>query len=183
MQLDDLRVIGIIVGAHGLQGAVKVNPLSDFPERFDALQRVILAKADSITGEYRVKRVRWSGSLVHIQLDTIRNRETAEQLYGTELCVPDGESWPLPEGVYYISDLIGYRVVANDGTPLGILKGILESPQHILEISRDGGEWLVPFVADWVGRINSAERTIEILNWRRLLESETVNENGESDDH
>jgi len=182
MDSEDLRTVGVIVGAHGLQGTFKLEPLSDFPERFQALRTVYLMRGETVLARCRVKNIRWANALLLVTLKEVRTREEADELRGAELCVPDSESWELPEDVYYTTDLLGFAGVAEDGTPLGILKEIHSGAQDILEFRRDEEEFLVPFVHEWVGRVDIENRTIEILNWRRLKESETIDPSPDDDD-
>ena len=183
VQPDDLRAVGVVVGAHGLQGALKLSPLSDFPERFDALKTVYLTRGDEIVAQAHVKRVRHAAAHVHLTLHEITTREAAEALAGVEVCVPDSETWTLPENVYYVSDLLGFEAVGDDGTKLGVLRKIIAGPQGILEIEQGAHEYLVPFVDEWVGKIDAESRTIEILNWRRLLSAESGKGAFEPDGH
>jgi len=180
---EDLRAVGVVVGAHGLQGTLKLSPLSDFPERFQALETVYLTRGAEIIAQAHVKRVRHAAAYVHVTLREVTTREAAEALTGVEVCVPDSETWTLPENVYYVSDLLGFEVIGDDGTKIGVLRNILAGPQGILEIAQGTHEYLVPFVDDWVGRIDAERRTIEILSWRRLLSPEIVKGSSESDDH
>ncbi len=85
--------------------------------------------------------------------------------------------------MYYVSDLRGFRVVGEDGTEIGVLRDVLSGAQDILQIDHAGQELLVPLVAEWVGRIDTETRTMEILNWRRLIEPETLPGEAEPDDH
>jgi 16S rRNA processing protein RimM len=183
MSPDELRTIGVVVGAHGLQGALKLKPLSDFPERFLALTRVYLKRADKIVGDAHVKRVRLAATHIHLTLHEVTTRQDAEALTGVEVCVPESETWPLPENVYYVSDLVGFAAIGEDGTKIGVLRGVLSGPQAIFEIVQGGREFLVPFVDDWVGTIDLANHSIEILNWRRLFSAESIEGTSELDDH
>ena len=183
IRADDLRTVGMITGMHGLQGALKLYPLSDFPERFSALETVFLKRGDLVIGQAHVKRVRFAAEQIYITLREVSSREDAEALRGAEICVRESERWILPENSFYVSDLIGCEVRGDDGTKIGILRNVIGGSQDILEIAREKGEFLVPFVEDWVGHINLTERTIEILNWRRLLLPEIVEGSSESDDH
>jgi 16S rRNA processing protein RimM len=169
MTPEDMRTIGVVVGAHGLQGSLKIESLTDFPERFEVDRCVILVRDGSPPKEYTIKRVRWSGAQVLLNLHDLTTRDEAEAMRGYEVCVRMEDSWELPENVYYGSDLIGYRAVSKDGVEIGVLKNILSGAQDILEFDGPHGELMVPLVKDWVGEINSDKRTIELLNWERLL--------------
>jgi 16S rRNA processing protein RimM len=182
MNPDNLRTVGVIAGAHGLQGTFKLEPLSDFPERFEALRTVYLLRGETVLSQCRVKNVRWANAVVLVTLREIRTREEAEDLRGVELCVPESEAWKLPTDVYYTSDLLGFAGIAEDGTVLGILKDVQPGAQDILQFDKDGEELLVPFVSEWVGQVDPVKRTIEILNWRRLTEGEILDPSPENPD-
>ena len=180
---EDLRTIGLITGVHGLQGTLRVAPLSDFPERFAALRRVYLMRDGLVLGEYEVKRIKWMQAQLLVTLREVTKRENAELLRGAEFCVPEAETWPLPENVYYITELIGFGIVAEDGTAIGKLTDVVEGAQDTLVVTTPQGELLVPFVQEGVGEVNPERRTIQVLNWRRLTDSEEIPESPETDDH
>lgn len=178
----ELRTVGVIIGAHGLDGTLKITPLSDFPERFDALDSVFLWKKGESPSPDRVNRVRWSGASALITVRGVTNREDAQMWRGAELCVREEDRWELPPDVYYVTDLLGFTAVSQDDLPIGVLRNIIASAQDILEIEREGAEsLLVPFVRRWVGRVDVQARTIEILNWRDLTAPEIVESDSDDD--
>ena len=183
MDRHDLRTIGVVIGAHGLQGALSVTPLSDFPERYAALQTVYLAREDVVLLEGTVKRVRWAAGHVNIALHEITSRTAAEELKGAELCVAESDAWPLPHDTYFVGDLIGFRGVDEQGAHVGTLVEVSKGAQDVLQFDCPGRDaLLVPFVQQWVGRVDVQARTIEILNWRSLVDPEAV-EPSPQDDH
>ncbi|MBI5059109.1 16S rRNA processing protein RimM [candidate division KSB1 bacterium] len=171
---NDYRAIGHVVGVHGLQGTLKVVQLSDFDERFDALTTVFFLRDAEVVAQHTVKKVRWGARNLLISFRDLVTREAAEQLTGTDMCVPERESWGLPADTYYSSDLIGYRATGAGADDLGQLVAIRAGAQAILEFSGSRGELLVPFVKQWVGEIDTAAHTIEILNWRELSGGEEL---------
>ncbi|MBU0508532.1 ribosome maturation factor RimM [bacterium] len=183
MNPQDLRTIGVVVGAHGLRGTLKIFPLSDFPERFEALHTALLCKADDPPQSVRITRVRRAQGCILIDLDEVRNREAVLNLVGAELCVREEDSWELPPDVFYLTDLLGFTGIGENGERIGVLRNVIRGAQDILEFEReDGGELLVPFVHRWVGRAKVSERTIEILNWRDLIEPDIIEPDPDSDD-
>jgi 16S rRNA processing protein RimM len=165
---QDLRIIGVITAPHGLQGAVKINPLSDFPERFAHLKSCYLRRRDGSVSEAKVIDVRQGNRCIYLTFDMFRTRNEAELLRGCEVCVAEKDSWPLPENTYYVSDLIGFRVVSDKGEDIGRLTDVIRGAQDILQIEGRFGELLVPFVNEWVGEVNLVEKSIQIHNWRLL---------------
>src|SRR3989339_809658 len=101
---QDLRIIGVIASPHGLQGAVKIIPLSDFPERFLHLKSCYLRRQDGSVSEVKVINVRQGDRCIYLTFDMFRTRNEAESLRGSEVCVEEKDSWPLPENTYYVSD-------------------------------------------------------------------------------
>jgi 16S rRNA processing protein RimM len=182
MRPDDLRTVGVVVGVHGLQGTLRVAPLSDFPERFAVLHTVYLMRGETVLGAREVKRVKWMKDVLLITLREVTKREEAEELRGVEICVPESEAWQLPENVFYTHELIGFAVVGDDDAVIGTLTGVVEGAQDTLIVETPAGELLVPFVHEWVGEVNAERRTIEVLNWRRLAESEELPPSPDADD-
>ncbi len=170
---DHYRAVAVVVGEHGLQGTIRVLPLSDFAERFDALATVYFRRDNLMIGRDEVRQAKWAGKYLLVYLKKCRTREDAESLRGVELCVTEADSWVLPRDTYYTSDLIGFRAL-GDGRVIGELVAVHPGAQDILEFTGEHGEFMVPFVSHWVGMVDTTTRTFEILNWRSLLEPEEV---------
>jgi 16S rRNA processing protein RimM len=180
---SNLRTIGVVVGAHGLKGTLSVAPLSDFPERFAALKSVYLARDEVVLLKGTAKRVYWVSGQVNITLHEVTSRSAAEVFKGAELCVVEADAWPLPADTYFAADLIGFRGVDERGSVIGTLVDASKGAQDVLEFECPGREaLLVPFVQQWVGRVDVQAKTIELLNWRLLAEPEAV-ESSPQDDH
>jgi 16S rRNA processing protein RimM len=96
--------------------------------------------------------VETGGRVLIIHLDGIDSREAAEGLTGRYLEVPTRE---LEEGSYYWDDLIGLRVEAPDGTPIGELVEIFRAGgNEVYRIVGPAGERLVPALRSVVQRID-----------------------------
>jgi 16S rRNA processing protein RimM len=165
-----LRTIGVIAAPHGLQGTVRVDPLSDFPERFLHLKTCFLRRKDGSIVELVVKQTNLATRPILMTFESICDRNDAELLRGCEICVAEADTWELPEDTYYITDIIGYSVISEAGQPLGELENVIRGAQDIFQIRGPFGEILVPFVKEWVGEIDEKERTICVLNWEQLVD-------------
>ncbi len=150
----DLIRIGQVTAPHGVRGAVRVYPTTDFPERFVTLKRVM------IDGPARAVGARFRGfvkNLVILELEGITDRNQAERLRGADLLVPREEVHPLPEGYYYDFDIIGIEVVDPDGRQLGrVVEVDHTSPVHDLYVveTAPGKRYLVPAVRRFVKEID-----------------------------
>lgn len=145
-------VVGRIVTAHGVKGEVKVEPLTDFPERFARGSRLWL---DGV--ELGVMSGRWQRSQVIVKLDGVDSREAAEALRGKELTVPDVAELPVGEDLYYLHDIVGLRVESRDGEALGEVYDVLSTGSNDVYVVRgDGGEMLLPALEDVVLEVDVA---------------------------
>ena len=89
-RLEDWLTVGKIVGVQGLQGELRVNPASDFPERFTVPGPRWVCSNGSAPREVQLKTGRQlpGKSLFVVRLDSINNRDAAEALVGSDWMVP-----------------------------------------------------------------------------------------------
>lgn len=130
--------IGTIVAAQGIKGELRVNPSSDFPERFlEPGQRwlkgsnnnepkpVELLKGYQIPGK----------NLYVIQLEGIEDRTEAETLRGCQLLASASNRPQLEEDEYHINDLIDLEVYNQiTGENIGIVIDVFLAGNYLLEV-------------------------------------------------
>jgi 16S rRNA processing protein RimM len=168
---QELLVVGRLVAAQGLRGELRVNPLSDFPERFTrpgprwlqgrqgGPQAVTLLSGRQLPGK----------ELFVIRLEGVNDRSGAEALVGLELLVPAADRPRLAKGEFHLLDLVGLEVRLLDGdgaTPgrcIGTVKDLIHAGNDLLEVEPAAGgaplwipfvEAIVPVVqleAGWIG--------------------------------
>jgi 16S rRNA processing protein RimM len=149
LDLQKAVTVGRIVAAHGLRGDVKVQPFTDFPERFDRGARLWLDGAPR-----RVEQSRWQGGSVFLRFEGVSSRTQAEELRGKELMLPEAE--PIAEeGRYYLHDIVGLRVEDPAGETLGRVADVLSTGSNDVYVVRgERGELLLPAVDDVVKTID-----------------------------
>jgi len=163
VQDDDLVSIGVISGSYGLRGEVKIHPLTDFPERFKALSKVILVNKDErLLMEVEKSRPHASGHL--IKFKTLNTREAADALRGYYLMIPEDQVFPLPEGSYYHFQLKGLTVYDEELGRIGILVDILETGANDVYVinSEQYGEVLIPAIGEVVLQVDLNEKRMKI---------------------
>jgi 16S rRNA processing protein RimM len=149
--------VGRIVASHALKGEVKVQPLTDFPERFDRGSQLWLDGSPRT-----VQSGRWQGGLVYLKLEGIDSRNDADALRDKELMVPEPEE--LEEGVFYLHDIMGISAFDAQGEPLGKLVDVLSTGANDVYVIRgERGELLVPATDEVV-------QEIDIANGRLVVE-------------
>jgi 16S rRNA processing protein RimM len=146
--------IGRIVGVFGLQGGLKVAPLTNFATRFEVGARLFLGGK-----EHRIHKVHWHGQQVRIHIDGVETVEAAEVLRGQMLNVPAADKPKLAKDEFRVVDLIGCEVITADGQSLGALDDVVASPaQDLLKV----GEILIPMSKTFVKKIDLDNRTITV---------------------
>ena len=117
--------IGKILNAHGIRGELKVEPLTDNPERYKILEQVYLEDRKKNYKLYDVEFVRFHKGNVLIKLAGIDDMDAAKLVKNQHLAINKSDRMPLEEGAYYIDDLIGLQVFEDD-RPIGVLKDVLQ---------------------------------------------------------
>jgi 16S rRNA processing protein RimM len=148
--------VGKIVRAHGLRGEVSVAVLTEFPERFETTEWVYLGNEFEAT-PYRLESYRWHKDNVLLTLAGVTNRTQAEALRGQLVQVPLEEAVALPEGSYYLYQLIGLQVKTVEGEFLGIITSIMETGANdVYVVQNQGRELLLPAIPDVIKTIDLA---------------------------
>jgi len=92
MTAEEYVRIGVITGAHGLTGRLKILVISDIGERFEAGNRVFIQHGDRYR-EYRIIQFSDSGKRSGLlQLEGINDRDAALSIKGSELLIEQSEA-------------------------------------------------------------------------------------------
>ncbi|MGI6357548.1 MAG: ribosome maturation factor RimM [Bacillota bacterium] len=157
--------IGRIKGTRGLQGEVKVSPESDHPDRLDTLPRMtVFIQKGNMRQPYQVVKAAWQQADWLLKLSGVDTREQAAALVGGELQISKHQVLPLPEGSYYIFELIGLDVYTVSGERLGAVVDVLQPGANDVYVvqSPEQQELLVPAIKQVVKSINLNERRMVI---------------------
>ena len=153
--------VGQVAGAYGLDGAVKVIPLTDFVDRFDAGATFLIDGTE--------RQVEWSrtGQLgLVLKLRGIDNRTMAGLFRGRYLEIPDAAVRPLAEGHFYHHQVVGLTVLTSSGKQLGTIAEVLERPANDVWVSREGVvEHLIPATRDAVIEVDVAAGRVVVADW------------------
>lgn len=150
-------VVGRVSSPHGLGGELSIVPLTDFPERFRAMDSVDLYRGDVLLRTLRVRRVRFNEGRDSLILESdLRDRDEAAALSGALILIDPEERVELPEGHFWIDDLIGLKVEDMEARPLGTVENVLAAgANETYEIRGfDGRMHYVPAVEEFVRDID-----------------------------
>ena len=143
--------VGKIINTHGLKGEVKIATWTDSPDVFEDLEYVIIkSKKGDIT--LNIKGVKYQKNNIIVKFRELERIEDAEPLKNSVLCVPREMLGELPEGVYYIADLIGLEVFDDEGHKIGVIADVFSTGANdIYDIKREGQKnLLLPVIDDVV---------------------------------
>ena len=152
--LTDMFTVGTIVGTHGLKGEVKVISRTDYPElRFSPGSRLWFFSGEpSPPAQLVVKTARRHKTLYLVAFEGYDSIEQAEGLRGSELKVLRSDAPPLPEGEYWIDDLLGCIVTTDGGEELGMLVEVLTPGANDVYVVRQesGKDVLLPAIPECI---------------------------------
>ena len=149
--------VGVIASTHGLAGEVNVFPTTQDPERFKKLKKVTLhtQKGEEILLD--VVSARFFKKFVIVKFKQFNNINEVEKFRGCELTIERKDAMKLEKGEYYCADLIGLKIVDEEGNELGTLTEILQTGANdVYEMERKDSEEkiYIPAIKDCVKNID-----------------------------
>lgn len=135
---------GKIVNTHGVRGEVKIQVWLDSPEFLKKFKTVYIENKAVKLISGRVHK----GFLIAV-LDGVEDVNAA-MCYKNKTVYIDRNDARLPEGTFFLQDIIGAEVVNEDGTKVGVLEDILETPASDVYVVRGETEHLIPAVDEFI---------------------------------
>jgi 16S rRNA processing protein RimM len=157
-------LIGKIVGVHGVKGDVKVKPESDvFERQMESLKEIPIYRGTK-KENLKIESMKPYKDLYIVKFEGVNDRTAAEERIGSEIWIDKSNQVELEEGEYYFSDLLGCKVITEDGREIGKIAEILEQPaSHVLEVEKpDGKRILIPFIEQFVKEIDLENKKIVV---------------------
>ena len=161
----EFLIVGRILAPWGIMGEVKVQVVTDFPDRL-APPKLVYINACPL----KIESSRPHKEHLVLKLATIGNVEAAEKLRGQDLTIPSSELYPLPEGQYYLFQIVGLDVLTTEGEYLGRITDIMTTASNdVYIVEGERGEILIPAIEDVVKSIDLEKRKIIIEAIEGLL--------------
>ena len=146
-------VIGKLRRPHALHGEMLMEIMTDFPERIKP-NNVVYVGEEHLP--MRIRSCRIYRQMLLIAFDNYHDPESIGQFRNNLVYVRTADIPPLPEGEYYHHQLLGMRVVSEDGRLLGHLIKILETGANDVYLVRteSGPDLLLPAIDSVILEIN-----------------------------
>lgn len=148
--------IGKVLKPQGIKGELKIAHYLDAPDDFVGISSLYAAGK-----EFKLERVRITDEAVYIKLYGIDDRNAAETLRGAKLGIPRDAAPEPAEGRYYIADLIGLDVVANDGK-LGKIKSVVQNGAADVYVVEGNKNFMFPALKSVIKKVDLSTKSVAI---------------------
>lgn len=160
--MNDKLKIGLITKPHGIKGEMRVTPLTDDSARFKRLKNVIIDGKN-----YGVCGARVAADAVYLSLSGISDRNAAELLRGKFLLVERSDAVPTDEYSFFIADIIGCRVVNENGDLLCVVCEVVSAKtDYFTAKTADGRTVRFPFLRDLLLKVDTENKVITVKEKR-----------------
>lgn len=149
-------ILGKFRRPHGIRGEIRMSVFTDQPALMESGQTIYVGDRYQ---PFQIKNTRWAGDDLLVSLKELPDR-TAVEIFRNVMVYMKGEDVPeLPEGDYYIHQLVGLEVVTDQDQKLGRIKEILLTGANDVYLVETGSgkDLLLPAIDQVVLEINHAE--------------------------
>lgn len=149
--------VGQIIKTHGINGEVKVYPLTDDIKRFKNLKRIYIDGQEN-----KVILCKIQPDTVILKIEGIDSIDEAIKYRQKYIEVSREDAIKLQEGSYFIADIIGCNVVDENGTEYGKIADVIKTKSNDVYWIKEGKELLIPALKNIVVNINVENKIIII---------------------
>lgn len=169
--MENLLRVGVISSTHGIRGEVKVYPTTDEPARFKKLKTVILDTGREQL-EVEIQGIKFVKNMVVLKFKGFDSIEAIEKYKGKDLLITRDKAVNLGPDENFIVDLIGLKVVTEDGEEFGTLADVMKTGANdVYQVKRkDGKEVLLPAIKECILDVDLDERVIRVHIMAGLLD-------------
>ena len=162
--MDDMLRVGVISSTHGVRGEVKVYPTTDDVNRFKKLKTVILDLGRGEQMTLNIESVKFFKNMVILKFKGYDNINDVEMFRKKSLYVTRENAVKLKKNEYFIADLIGLKMISDEGEDLGELTDVLQTGANdVYVISKEGADdILLPAIKDCVKQVDIEGGTMQV---------------------
>ena len=162
--------IGKFVGTHGVRGMVRIQPWSDDGEFLTQFKKFYLDKGKT---QIELNKITPHGNVVIAAVKGIDSIELAEGLRNQVLYIKRDDAH-LPEGRYFVSEIIGAQVFDADSNQLlGTLSEVSPTGANdVWHIKSSDKEYLVPAIPDVIVNVDISADKVLIRPLKGIFDDE-----------
>lgn len=155
-------LVGVILRPQGIKGEIKVEPFTDNPKRFLDLKSIYIEGGEN---PVKILHCRENSGNVFLLTDAAADRTTAEKLRGKKLFINKSERKKLPEGHYYIQDIIGAEVEG-----VGTLVEVLQyGAADVFRVKTEKGFCMFPSIKSVVLSVDSKKIIVDKAELEKVI--------------
>ena len=144
MDKKDYVEAGKIVNTHGVAGEVKIEVWLNSAKFMKKFKRLFIGER-----EFEIQGAKEHKGFFIAKLKGVDDINAAMPLKGREVKVLKSDV-KLPEGKFFLQDIIGARVVDEEGNEVGILSDVMETPASMIYVVKGETEHLIPAVPEFI---------------------------------
>ena len=159
--MEEYLEIGQIVNTFGIKGQVKVVPFTDDMTQFDTLKQIYIEKRKNLE-LFKIEKTNYHKNMIILKLKGIDTPEQAESLRNCYIKINRKDARKLPEGTYFIVDLIGLDVYTDEEKLLGTLEDIYNAGSSDIYVVRnsEGKQILLPAIKDVIKKVDIENKKV-----------------------
>ena len=164
--------IGKVVNTHALRGEIKIQPWCDDPVIYQEIEHIYINNH-----KYQIEKARFHKNFVIAKLEGLDDINDAQLLKNFIITVERSALGELPDGVYYISDLLGSRVETLDGKYLGIIDDVIKTGSndvYMLKDTKSGKPILIPVLPETIKNVDVEEKIIKVELLKGLVDENEI---------
>jgi len=167
--MQEYLLIGEITKPQGVQGELKLRPITCDPWRFEDMDYAYVKDGDGYRRvEIKVRKV--NEDAVYLRMEGVNTRNDAEEVRGTMLYIDREHAVELDEDSTFICDLMGLKGVLTDGSEIGRIIDVMQPGGNDVYVFKGKkGEVLVPALKSVVVKVDLAEGVM-LLDADRMAE-------------
>ena len=174
MEDELLLEIGRIGKPHGVKGRVRISYYGDSPEILTSSPYVILKK-DAETYKFKVDSIFAHKKYYIASFEAVESFDDVHALIGARIFLPKRFLPPLDEDEYYWFELIGCRVITEDGAMVGVLSRIIATGNNDVYVVTHGKkEVLIPATVEMIKSIDIRAKTIVVYSIEELMDNDFI---------
>ncbi|HBG12644.1 MAG TPA: 16S rRNA processing protein RimM [Clostridium sp.] len=169
--MDNLLRVGVISSTHGVRGEVKVYPTTDDVNRFKSLTNVILDNGREHM-DLEIQGVKFFKNMVILKFKGFDSIDDIEKYKGKDLLITRDQAVELGPDENFIVDLIGLRVITDNGEEFGTLTDVIKTGANdVYEVkTAEGKEVLFPAIKECVLNVDLTEGIVTVHIMDGLLD-------------
>ncbi len=164
MKSDEKVIIGRIVAPHGVRGDLRMFPDIDRPEVIKSLKHLWIGGK-----KYPLLSARPHKNIYILHVEGVEDRNETERMRNLPVEVLASELPERKDGTYYYFQLLGLRVITEDGEPVGTLSEIIETKANNVYSVRnsEGKDILIPAIPPCILKVNLEDgtMTVRLMEW------------------